>query len=178
MFGTFTEAALASYAEQVRAKAKSERVKSVQGTEWATNDGVSEEDHSFLDNDESYAKEDYAECYDFARCLRSDGSTYGTAGKCRKGTQTEQAGKEEREGRLRETYGKAFLALDKLKQRRKRTKAGKKTEEIDARIQKLGKVLKTVGAEHSKVRTENAKGRKGENFGKLPQWASEGRGNG
>jgi hypothetical protein len=174
MFGTFTEEALSAYTEQVRAKAKSERVKSAQGTEWADNLEVSDTNHDFLDK-QSYAKEDYSECYDFARCLRSDGSTYGTAGKCRKGTQTDTTAKEERESRLRETYGKAYLALDKLKQRRKRTKAGKKAEELDSRIEKLGRVLKTVGAAQSKVREENAKGKKRENFGKLPQWATEGR---
>jgi hypothetical protein len=176
MFGHFSESSLQRYAEQVKEKVK--KVKKVAGTEMFDNWGVGEHDHSFIDNDESQEKNDYAECYDFTTCLRKDGSTYGTAGKCRKGTQTEQAGKEEREGRLRETYGKAYLALDKLKQRRKKMKAGKKTEEIDARIEKLGRMLKTVGKEHSKVREENAKGREGENFGPLPNWATTGKGNG
>ena len=34
------------------------------------------------------------EVYDFARCVRSDGSFYGTGGKCRKGT---EAGDKEEE---------------------------------------------------------------------------------
>ena len=173
MFGTFTEASLTAYAEQVKAK----RVKKVAGTEYADNLGVGEHDHSYLDTDESQDKQDYSEftTYDFTTCVRKDGTRYGTAGKCRLGTQTDTEAKDERESRLRETYGKAYLALDKLKQRRKRTKAGKKAEELDSRIEKLGRVLKTIGAAQSKVREENAKGRKGENFGKLPQWATEGR---
>jgi hypothetical protein len=41
-----------------------------------------------------------SETYDFARCVRPDGSVYGTGGKCRKGTET-QAEKEERPVRAR-----------------------------------------------------------------------------
>jgi hypothetical protein len=176
MFGTFSEESLLTYSQLVKEKTK--RVKKVAGTEMFDNWGVGEHDHSFIDNDESQDKNDYAETWDYTVCLRSDGSRYGTAGKCRKGTQTEKAGKEEREGRLRETYGKAYLALDNLKQRRKKLKDGKKAAELDARVAKLQKVLKSVGAAQSKVRVENAKGEQRENFGKLPQWATEGRGNG
>lgn len=41
---------------------------------------------------------DFAEggVYDFTRCLRSDGTVYGTSGKCRKGTET---GGEQKEGK-------------------------------------------------------------------------------
>ena len=176
MLGTFNEEALSAYAEQVKAK----RVKKVAGTEYADNLGVGENDHSFLDTGESQDKRDYSEfaTYDFTTCVRKDGTRYGTAGKCRLGTQTDTAAKEERESRLRETYGKAYLALDKLKQRRKKLKDGKKAAELDARVAKLQKVLRTVGAAQSRVREENAKGEQRENFGKLPQWATEGRGNG
>jgi hypothetical protein len=173
MFGHFSESSLESYAELVKEKVK--KVKKVAGTEWADSAGISEHDSSFIDTGESYEKEDYAECYDFTTCLRNDGSRYGTAGKCRKGTQTEQAGKEERESRLRETYGKAYLTLERLKQRRKKFKSGKKAAELDSRIEKLGKVLLSVDKEHMKLREENAKSRKTENFGKLPNWATEGR---
>jgi hypothetical protein len=41
-----------------------------------------------------------SETYDFTRCVRPDGSAYGTGGKCRKGTET-QAEKEEKPGRAR-----------------------------------------------------------------------------
>ena len=89
MLGTFSEEALSAYAEQVRAKAKSERVKSAQGTEWADNLEVSDTNHDFLDK-QSYAKEDYAECYDFTVCVRDNGTVYGTRGKCRLGKETSE----------------------------------------------------------------------------------------
>jgi hypothetical protein len=68
MFGTFDEKAIAAYAEQVKQKP----VKSRQGTEWTDNLGVGENDHSFLDNDESQDAKDYTEfgTYDFGACIR------------------------------------------------------------------------------------------------------------
>jgi len=39
--------------------------------------------------------------YDFTRCVRSDGSSYGTGGKCRKGTESGPAQKKETPGRNR-----------------------------------------------------------------------------
>jgi hypothetical protein len=85
MFGHFSESSLESYAELVK-----EKVKKVAGTEWADNDGIGDNDSSFIDTDESYAKEDYAESYDYAQCLRKDGTRYGIADgkKCRKGSET------------------------------------------------------------------------------------------
>jgi hypothetical protein len=67
MLGTFDAKSLAAYAEQVKQKL----VKSHQGTEWADNLGVSENDHSFLDNDESQDAQDYTEFagYDFGACI-------------------------------------------------------------------------------------------------------------
>lgn len=88
MFGTFSEESLLSYSQLVKEKTK--KVKKVAGTEWATNAGVSEEDSSFIDNDESYAKEDYAESYDFTVCVRDNGTVYGTRGKCRLGKETSE----------------------------------------------------------------------------------------
>jgi hypothetical protein len=35
--------------------------------------------------------------YEFTRCVRADGSAYGTSGKCRKGTETERTERERRE---------------------------------------------------------------------------------
>ena len=68
MFGTFAENAIAAYAEQVKQKP----VKSRQGTEWTDNLGGGENDHSFLDNDESQDANDYTEfgTYDFGACIR------------------------------------------------------------------------------------------------------------
>jgi len=41
-------------------------------SEWADNLGVGENDHSFLDNDESQDAQDYTEFsgYDFGSCIR------------------------------------------------------------------------------------------------------------
>ena len=90
VFGSFTEEALCAYAEQVRKRAKAEKVEKTAGTEWADNHGVGEHDSSFIDTDESQERSDYSECYDFTLCVRSDGSKYGIADgkKCRKGTET------------------------------------------------------------------------------------------
>ena len=68
MFGTFDEKALAAYAEQVKEK----KVKGGQGTEYADNLGVGDNDHSFLDSEESQDTQDYNEFagYDFGACIR------------------------------------------------------------------------------------------------------------
>lgn len=108
MFGHFSEEALLTYAEQIAESYKEKLVKAGQGTEWATNMGVSDEDSSFVDEGESLLKKDYdgskerlkkklsgtvnhseagAE-YDFTACVRADGSVYGTKGKCRLGKET------------------------------------------------------------------------------------------
>jgi hypothetical protein len=42
--------------------------------------------------------EEALEALDFARCQRSDGSIYGTSGKCRKGTETNAAPESEKSG--------------------------------------------------------------------------------
>jgi hypothetical protein len=70
MFGTFDEKALAAYAEQVKEK----KVKGGQGTEYADNLGVGDNDHSFLDSEESQDTQDYTEFagYDFGACLRGE----------------------------------------------------------------------------------------------------------
>lgn len=99
-FGTFTEKALASYESLVKQQyvEKQKRVGSAQGTEMMDNYGVSDTNHEFLDADESYDKDDYAECYDFTTCIRANGTLYGIAPgkKCRKGTETKAATKEEK----------------------------------------------------------------------------------
>lgn len=100
MFGTFSESSLLAYAEQVAEAYKEKRIGARQGTEHADNAGIGEHDHSFIDNDESQDAEDYSEVYDFARCVRGDGSVYGIANgkRCRKGTETKAAPKERTAG--------------------------------------------------------------------------------
>jgi hypothetical protein len=64
MFGSFSENALLAYAEKVK------KVVASQGTEWADAGGVGEEDHTYIDTDESQDADDYAELYDYTTCIR------------------------------------------------------------------------------------------------------------
>ena len=70
MFGSFSEQALAAYAEKVKMK----KVAAAQGNEWADNAGLGTHDHSFLDTDESQDARDYTEFagYDFGACVRGE----------------------------------------------------------------------------------------------------------
>ena len=65
MFGSFNESALLAYAEKVK------KVVSKQGTEQHSNYGISEEESSFIDSDESQDAEDYSQFYDYTTCIRS-----------------------------------------------------------------------------------------------------------
>jgi hypothetical protein len=42
-------------------------------------------------SEQSYEFSEEGETYDFARCVRPDGTAYGTSGKCRKGTEEAKA---------------------------------------------------------------------------------------
>ena len=79
--GTFSEGALSHYQQMVMEEyaEKQKRVRSVQGTEWADNHGVSDTDHDFLDTDESMDADDYAEAWDYTTCIRANGTLYGIA---------------------------------------------------------------------------------------------------
>ena len=98
MQGAFTEDALSRYADLVAYREKTKKVQATQGTEGHDNLGIGEEDHTFIDTDESQDADDYSECYDFTTCLRPNGSRYGIAPgkKCRKGTETKAVTKEEK----------------------------------------------------------------------------------
>ena len=73
------------------------------------------------------------EVYDFARCVRSDGSFYGTGGKCRKGTEAGAKEKaEELASRVTATPGmaaKVKAAKEKLKAE-KAANGGKRTDRV------------------------------------------------
>jgi hypothetical protein len=90
MLGTFSEKALLRYAEKAEAAFKERKVASRQGTEQHDNYGISEQDHSFIDSDESQDADDYSEAWDFTTCIRPNGTLYGIADgkKCRKGVET------------------------------------------------------------------------------------------
>jgi hypothetical protein len=97
--GTFSERALAAYDELVRREYKEKKVKGGQGTEYADNLGVGENDSSFIDEDEGNNPNDYSESWDFTTCVRSNGSLYGIAPgkKCRKGSETKSVTKEDKQ---------------------------------------------------------------------------------
>jgi hypothetical protein len=98
MFGSFTEKALSAYDQLVRSEFKEKKVKGGQGTEYADNLGVGQNDSSFIDEDESNNPDDYSEAWDFTTCVRPNGSLYGIAPgkKCRKGAETKAVTKEEK----------------------------------------------------------------------------------
>jgi len=129
MFGSFSERALLAYAEKVK------KVLAKQGTEWADEGGVGEEDHSYIDTNESQDPANYVEFYDFTTCLRSNGSRYGIAPgkKCRKGTEIKTVTKEEksREG-LRRRVQMAIekdLTIEWLRKERARRRNAVKQRE-------------------------------------------------
>lgn len=97
--GTFSERALAAYDELVRRDYKEKKVKGGQGTEYADNLGVGENDSSFIDEDQEGNGNEYSESWDFTTCIRSNGTRYGIAPgkKCRKGSETKGVTKEDKQ---------------------------------------------------------------------------------
>jgi len=92
------------------------------------------------------------ETYDFTRCIRSDGSAYGTGGTCRKGTPGE-ARKEARVEMIKQ--GKE---VNRLKQVREETAAGEdKKAAAEARRQHIEakKKLKELAGKHEELRKES-----------------------
>ena len=109
MFGSFNERSLALYDELVRAEYKEKAASfSGQGSEYLDNLGVGNHDKSFIEEGSQDPDDykgvtgkirkslkqkgviDHSEAeewgsYDFAQCLRDDGTIYGSRGKCKKG---------------------------------------------------------------------------------------------
>lgn len=169
MLGTFSEQALSDYAEKVRTKTKT--VAAGQGTEWADNAGLGENDSSFVDENESQDPDDYKgkvgkvkkalkqqvlnhseaedwDSYDFTVCVRNDGSVYGTRGKCRLGKETseDQAALLRASNRKR---GKGTLG-GSLKQRLAKdpeaTHLAKKLQDVATELKKAKKTLGAAAA--------------------------------
>lgn len=235
MFGTFTEAALQAYAEQVKRKQKEQQVKeAVQGTEGHDNLGVGPTDKSFLESGQSQDPDDYSETWDYTTCIRSDGTLYGIGGgKCRKGTEisadavarlkqerkspkqkqreaiqkrgtkavtrakaekvlgdlqkagatekkaTERRAKtgkgSDREEQVRQVRAKAFLTMDRLRQKAKKMVPGQKKQQVEARIARLQAVLGRLDKTQKALRDAKPK-QKGEGFGRIPEVYETGRG--
>jgi hypothetical protein len=227
MLGTFSEKALLRYAEKAEAAFKERKVASRQGTEQHDNYGISEQDHSFIDSDESQDADDYSEAWDFTTCIRPNGTLYGIADgkKCRKGVETkaqpkvpsaketkregirkrgekavtkakaekvledlakqgagaknaterrEKAEGGNREEQVRRLSAKAFLAKAKLRERAKKMKDGPQKDEVLAKIDRLTNLRGRLLKEQARLRDQAPKV-KGEGWGRIPQWAQEGR---
>lgn len=70
MLGTFSENSLLSYGQQAAQAFKEKRIAGKQGMEHADNEGIGENDHSFIDSEGSQDLDDYCEQYDYTACLK------------------------------------------------------------------------------------------------------------
>ena len=231
-YGTFTEQALSRYQELVRQEYKEKRIAGKQGTEHADTAGIGENDHSYIDNDESQDADDYSETWDYTTCIRADGTLYGIGGgKCRKGKEisadavarlkderktpkqkqregirkrgetavkkdraeqilkglqkegardkkaterrAEKGKGNDREEQVRRVRAKAFLTIDRLRQKAKKLVAGPQKAKIEARIARLQAVMERLDKTQKSLR--DAKPKLKDGFGNLPSWASTGK---
>ena len=166
-----------AYAEKASEAFRERKVAGRQGTEKHDNLGLGEHDHSFIDTDESQDLDDYSEAWDFARCIRGDGTMYGIASgkKCRKGTDTTAPTKREAQRKTKkekiqkrgETSLKRATAekvLDQLKQEGKREKTAEqrrakgdgfgrsRSEQLQVLIGKAQKNLDQLEARRNRVK--------------------------
>jgi hypothetical protein len=86
----------------------------------------------------------------------------------------EKAGGGNREEQVRRLGGKVYLAMDKLRQQVKRLKEGPRKQRLLARIERLQALRQRLDKEQRRLR-EQAPKAKSEGWGKLPDWATEGR---
>ncbi len=87
----------------------------------------------------------------------------------------EKAGGGNREEQVRRLGGKVFLAVDRLRQRAKRMKDGPQKRKVMERIERLTALRQRLVKEQQRLRDQGAKP-KSEGWGKLPGWATEGKG--
>jgi hypothetical protein len=154
MFGSFTEDALHRYEELVRYREK--KVKGGQGSEYADNLGIGENDNSSLDTGGSQDADDYAEggdTWDYTTCLRPNGTLYGIGkGKCRKGTEVSADAARKR---------KQEAKTPKQKRRETQRKKGERhltrerAKEVLSDLQKEGQKEKTEAQRRRKTPQSN-----------------------
>ena len=94
------------------------------------------------------------ETYDFARCVRPDGTYYGTSGRCRKGTETDP----------KENVDKMLDRLDKQTSIFKKKTSKKKENEKEQALTKqtedwINDLWKSVGGEKGPVKVLDTAGR-------------------
>lgn len=128
------------------------------------------------------------ETYDFTRCVRPDGSVYGTRGKCRKGSEAGPGdkGKAEREAkadarsakrmgnydgsrtqRIQSLVGKAQKTIDKLQSSIAKAKDGPYKQRVQAKIAKLRQTQKKLQDEKARLKKMNPP--QGEGFGNVSE---------
>lgn len=93
----------------------------------------------------------FSEAYDFATCQRPDGSLYGTRGKCRKGTETSAAGKEELQKTGKEMKANRGAYLDEKKEAVKAGPHAAQLKELKSAWKDRADVAKTRKAELDRV---------------------------
>lgn len=81
----------------------------------------------------------------------------------------------DREEQVRRLRAKAYLTMDRLRQKAKRMREGPQKEKVQARIGRLQTVLKRLDKAQSQLR-ESAPKRPSERFGKIPAHYETGRG--
>jgi len=79
----------------------------------------------------------------------------------------------DREEQVRQLRAKAYLTMDRLRQRAKRMLAGPQKEKVEARIARLQSVLGRLDKTHKALR--DAKPKLKDGFGNLPDWAATGK---
>jgi len=84
------------------------------------------------------------------------------------------AGKgEDREEQVRQLRAKAYLTMDRLRQKAKKMLAGPQKEKVEARIARLQSVLGRLDKTHKALR--DAKPKLKDGMGTLPDWATTGK---
>lgn len=81
----------------------------------------------------------------------------------------------DREEQVRQLRAKAFVTMDRLRQRAKRLTAGPRKEQVEARIERLQKAVQRLDKEQGRLRDAKPK-QKSEGFGRIPAIYETGRG--
>lgn len=94
--------------------------------------------------------------YDFARCVRPDGSTYGTSGRCRKGTETAPASGKGDSGGRKVTRNRLKAAVPGMLEAA-RKQHGRLQEDVKAAKTAQGKAVSALNTQLKSVWLKAAK---------------------
>lgn len=118
---------------------------------------------------ETAVKKDRAE--QILKGLQKEGATAKQATERR----AEKGKGNDREEQVRQLRAKAFVTMDRLRQKAKRMLAGPRKEQVEARIARLQKAMAQLDKEQQRLRDAKPK-QKGEGFGRIPSAYEAGRG--